>query len=103
MRDAVMTDSPISKRSELDRVMANDRRFFARRPQRQWRLRRAHRVEVSELARMGEPVELPDSMAWFTVVAPLYEGARARRFYRLPRAIDTDQSDAEIATLLAQF
>jgi len=89
----MMAETP----SASDRILKSDRKFFARRPHRRYRLPRAFHEESEAL-----PEALGPGLRWFCVVTQLAPYIRARGFYQVSPNLDADtMSDADIERLMA--
>jgi hypothetical protein len=83
----------------VDKATQSDRRFFERRPDREHRLRRAHRAEVLQAAALsnGEfDVDPGQGLAWHVVVRNLCNGVRLRQFVPFLENADSDLAPEEV-------
>lgn len=75
-----------------DAITDADRRFFERRPDRTYRMRRMAKAEIATLeAVAGGTMFLPPGSAPFTLIKNLAPGVRIRAF--VPGPVDEDGSD----------
>jgi hypothetical protein len=77
----------------IDRVIEGDRRFFARRRERNYRLRIASRPEIAANAACGTDTSLPAGYRWFCAVKQVAPGARVRAIFAARAENDPDASE----------
>jgi hypothetical protein len=83
--------------SAYDKMISSDGRFFARRPHRRLRIRRAHGSETADCE------QIPPGLRWFAVTRYIRSGIRIRMFIAASPGLATDINDSEIEFLLASM
>jgi hypothetical protein len=88
---------------EIDRLLDTDRRFFERRPDRSYRLRRAFRQEIEAAAFMGHALtDLPKGKAYFVLIHKITSAVLIRVFLVGSTDNETDVPDTWLQALFEQ-
>jgi hypothetical protein len=77
--------------NEVDRLIETDRRFFERRSDRDFRVRRSFRAEIEGDTILGDADHrFPKDQTWFTTVKQLRPGATLRSFFHADAGLEPD-------------
>ncbi|MCC0809524.1 hypothetical protein FPV16_25550 [Methylobacterium sp. W2] len=88
---------------EFDAVIESDRRFFARRRDRSYRVRHAAPVELQVSREAGQTfAPLVAGARWFTAVRQVARGYRVRAFYQSFDDAEVNLSEAVSRRLYAE-
>lgn len=83
--------------ADVDKMVASDRAFFERWPERRHRVRRSSQAEIESYGIVGGEIDLPPDLALFTLTKSIAPGARIRLFIPGPVNASGEDETEEVA------